>query len=79
MLGGCTLYSGGDDAPIAPDAAVMEPDAAPTLPTCRQLECPTGSPYLDCPRTEDTSVCYCDVPTDAPTTHPVTPGWCFNR
>lgn len=73
MLGGCTLYSGGDDGPITPDAAVAGPDAAtcePGLPSCASLYCGVGAVPLDCPRSEDASVCYCPSPT---------PGWCFNR
>jgi hypothetical protein len=75
MLAGCGVYSdGGDD--VGPDAAVVaEHDAVecePTLPTCSSLGCAVGALPLDCPREDDTSVCYCAVPAK-------NPGWCRNE
>lgn len=72
---GCSMYFGGGEP--QPDAAVtIKPDAAPvecepTLPTCFELGCAVGALPVDCPRAEDTSVCYCDAPNG--------PGWCRNQ
>ena len=74
LLGGCGLYFGDDKAP-APDAAVATPDAGQmcgaTLPRCGDLGCAVGALPVDCPRSEDPSVCYCHAQAH--------PGWCFNR
>lgn len=70
LLGGCSMYFGDDGDEVAPDAAVVAtPDSVTCdgLPSCASLYCGVGAIPLDCPRAEDTSVCYCPSPT---------PGWC---
>lgn len=70
-LAGCTT----SDVDTAPDAAVTV-DAAtcePTLQRCAFYGCGVGARPLDCPRSEDTSVCYCAAPVGA------VGGWCLNQ
>ncbi len=74
VMSGCATYFG-DDA--APDAGVVgTPDAKEcgfTLPRCgeRDTACATGMTPVDCPHSEDPSVCYCPSATN--------PGWCVNQ
>lgn len=75
MVMGCSSYfgGGGDDDELAPDAAIATPDAAeckPSLPECWELGCAVGALPVDCPRADDTSVCFCDSTIAA--------GWCRN-
>ena len=77
MLAGCGVYFDGGDDDVGPDAAaIAEPDAAecrPSLRRCIDVSplCATGQIELDCPRAEDTSVCYCPAPAQ--------PEWCRNE
>lgn len=76
MIAGCGVYfDGGDD--VGPDAVVAPADSAeckpePVLPTCFSLGCAVGALPIDCPREDDTSVCYCAAPAK-------NPGWCRNE
>ena len=75
MMAGCVATKETPDAstPVGLDAASCPPPPR-TLPTCGEIDtgCATGTIPLECPHSEDTSVCWC--PGKAPgAPH----GWCF--
>ncbi len=67
-----TLGCSTSDVDTTPDAAVDAATCEPTLQRCSFYGCGVGARPLDCPRSEDTSVCYCAAPVGA------VGGWCLN-